>query len=157
MNSTSFVKASMTSRPSMEKYANNMRRKYLVSEQSLWPLARAQPVALPISASTLAPAPLAFPLQLPDPPSHIQTPSWEGLHATLPLTETETATATVKEAFSNEIGSATESVNARPRSVSVIAKGNGNVNNVSPRGSNRTESRAIGPVGVLLDTLVVSR
>jgi len=64
----------------------------------------------------------------------------------------------VKEAFSNERGSAKGSVNARPRnvSVSVNAIENEIVNNVSPRGSNRTESRAIGPVGVLLDILVVS-
>jgi hypothetical protein len=159
MNSTSFVKAFMTSRLSMEKYANNMRRKFLVSGQSLWPPARAQLVALPISASTLAPGPLVFLPQPLVPPSHIQTPSWEDLHATLPLTETETETANVIEAFSNEIESATEIVTARPRSVSVSvnAKGIEIANNVSPRGSSRTESRAIGPVGVLLDTLVVSR
>jgi hypothetical protein len=143
----------------MEKYANNMRRKFLVSGQSLWQPARAQPVAHPISASTLAPALLVFLPQPPDLPSHTQTHSWEGPHATLPLTETETVTETVKEAFLNERGSVKGSANARPRNeiVSVIATENEIVNNVSPRGSNRTESRAIGPVGVLLDILVVSR
>jgi hypothetical protein len=158
MNSTSSVKAFMTSRLSMEKYANNMRRKFLVSGQNLWQPARAQPAALPISASTLAPALLVFLPQPPDLPSHIQTRTWEGHHAIPPLTETETVNVnvTVKEAFTNGRGSAKE----MPRnSVSVNAKENVNVNviNASPRGSNRTESRAIGPVGVLLDNLVVSR
>jgi len=159
MNSTSFVKAFMTSRLSMEKYANNMRRKFLVSGQNSWQPARAQPAAHPISASTLAPALLVFLPQPPDLPSHIQTRTWEGRHATPPLTETETVnvTVTVKEAFfSNGIGSAKE----MPRnSVSVNATETENeiVNNASPRGSNRTESRAIGPVGVLLDNLVVFR
>jgi hypothetical protein len=159
MNSISFVKASMTSRPSMEKYANNMRRKFPVSGQSLWPLARAQPVAHPISASTLAPALLVFLPQPLDPPFLTQTRSWEGPHATLPLTVTVTEIVTVKEAFSSERGIAKGSANARPRnvSVSVNAIENEIVNNVSPRGSNRTESRAIGPVDVLLDILVVLR
>jgi hypothetical protein len=142
MNSTSFVKASMTSRLSMEKYANNMRRKFLVSGQSLWQPARAQPVAHPISASTLAPALLVFLPQPPDPPCpHTQTHSWEGPHATLPLTVTVTEIVTVKEALSNERGSAKGSVTARPRNVivTVNATESGIVNNVSPRGSNRTE------------------
>jgi len=71
-----------------------------------------------------------------------------------------TEIVTVKEVFSNERGTVKGSATARPRIVSVssvTAKENEIVNNVSPRGSNRTESRAIGPVDVLLDILVVLR
>jgi len=146
----------------MEKYANNMKRRYLVFGQSSWLPARAQLVFLPISASTLAPAPPVFLRLQPGPPYHIQTPSWGGLRATLPLTvtvivienATENATETVKEVSSNVRGSATESVNARPRNVSVNAKETEIVNNASPKGSNRIESRAIGLVGVHLNTLL---
>src|SRR5258708_19916854 len=103
MNSTSFVKAFMTSRLSMEKYANNMRRKFLVSGQNSWQPARAQPAAHPISASTLAPALLVFLPQPPDLPSHIQTRTWEGPHPPPPLTEPKpfNVTLTPKQASSS--------------------------------------------------------
>src|SRR6266850_614669 len=136
----------MTSRLNTEKYANNTKKKYLVSGQSLWRPARAQLASPQISASTLAPALPVFLRPPPAPPYHIQTTLWEDPPVTLPLTAA-TAIATAI---------ATESVNARPRSVSVNAKGSETVNNASPRGSNRIESRAIGLVGVHLNTLVVS-
>jgi len=155
----------MTSRLNTEKYANNTKKKYLVSGQSLWRPARAQLASPQISASTLAPALPVFLRPPPAPPYHIQTTLWEDPPVTLPLTAATAiatvtvivnGTVTVKEAFSKERESATESVNARPRSVSVNAKGSETVNNASPRGSNRIESRAIGLVGVHLNTLVVS-
>jgi hypothetical protein len=140
----------MISRLSTEKYVNNMRRKFPVSEQSSWRPVKAQLACLPISASMLVPALQVFLPPLLDPPYHTQILSWEGLRVTPHLTvvtvkerEIVTEKGRGTEASSKESVSAIGNANASARSGIASVRENEIANNESPKRSRQTESRRI--------------